>query len=43
MPLEQTEIPTIQMAALNNAPQPLNRPSPQYARLAYLMLAQLGA
>lgn len=40
---EAMEIPTVQMAALNNAPQPLTRPSPQYARLAYLMLAQLGA
>src|SRR3546814_2280665 len=40
---EQPEFPTVQMAALNTAPEPLTRPSPQYARLAYLMLAQLGA
>src|SRR3546814_15133823 len=36
----QPEFPTVQMAALNTAPEPLTRPSPPYARLAYLMLAQ---
>ena len=40
---EQPDFPTVQMAALTNVPESLTRPSPQYARLAYLMLAQLGA
>src|SRR3546814_20736953 len=34
---EQPEFPTVQMAALNTAPEPLTRPSPQSARLAYLI------
>ena len=42
-PVEQPEFPTVRMAALTQVPEPLTRPSPQYAKLAYLMLAQLGA
>ena len=38
----QSDFPALRMAALAHQPQPLTRPSPQYARLAYLMLAQLG-
>ncbi len=34
--------PEVRMASLDANGQPLTRPSPQYARLAYLMLAQLG-
>ena len=33
----------VRMAALDRAAQPVAGPSPQYARLAYLMLAQLDA
>lgn len=36
------DVPEIQMASLERPSQPLTTPSPQYARLAYLMLAQLG-
>jgi len=36
------EFPEVRMAALDSSAQAAVRPSPRYARLAYLMLAQLG-
>ena len=37
------DFPEVRMAALDTSAASPMRPSPQYARLAYLMLAQLGA
>jgi hypothetical protein len=38
----QRSVPDVHYAVLHNAPAKVAGPTPQYARLAYLMLAQLG-